>query len=616
MTPCEQSPSHAQARHPLHSTKSKSHKAAEREAHCTFAPQINRHSVQLVEKDADKRGRGLYERLATQKVEAYAKREMLRMEAEHEKLSECTFAPKINSDKSRVGGGEGHGVGVSGGGQVKKLPAGERLHADSDRRSEMRERSRVASERWELSNHSFAPYINPTSEILAAEVTVSRPIHERVEQLQRKKDDNIRALRLKLTKEEDATFAPQINPTSAQLALATQQHGTSAVVPLELSCGFGLSQPSSCSFSQRSPVASERLAHDAARALERKAQRELQRREAEQQPCTFKPSINPLSERLVAEAEASEELPHGVFNRLQRAAEVSDERRKERQEQALVDEKMSFKPSLCAANDILLAARSARLKESTLERIERLAYVDTKRREALVAQLTHAHYAQYTHRPRIDAISSRLARSKTDSELSSNAQGHALKATLAKERISTEQAKCPFKPTLDAKSADLAAKAPERISHNPEHADSLTSRLAQEQREKDGRLERARRRVEAEQLKDCTFAPQTTKEWPSVVDDDKPLVVRGLGRHMELKQMAKRQQEAQRQREQKAFLIDPPSRLQPYTVPEPFAMCSSRKDERFERTRSEVEQSRMAECTFTPTTNEGSLRSLLRSSAG
>jgi hypothetical protein len=46
-------------------------------------------------------------------------------------------------------------------------------------------------------------------------------------------------------------------------------------------------------------------------------------------------------------------------------------------------------------------------------------------------------------------------------------------------------------------------------------------------------------------------------------------VVRGLGRYMELKDMAKRQAEAQKQREQKAFMVAPPARLQPFTVPAP-----------------------------------------------
>ena len=64
------------------------------------------------------------------------------------------------------------------------MSVGERLHVDADRRSEMRERSRIACERWELSNHRFAPHINPTSSALAQEGNEGKPLHERVEELQ------------------------------------------------------------------------------------------------------------------------------------------------------------------------------------------------------------------------------------------------------------------------------------------------------------------------------------------------------------------------------------------------------------------------------------------------
>ena len=85
------------------------------------------------------------------------------------------------------------------------------------------------------------------------------------------------------------------------------------------------------------------------------------------------------------------------------------------------------------------------------------------------------------------------------------------------------------------------------------------------------------------------------------VADEKPLVVRGLGRYMELKQLAKRQAEAQKQREQKAFILEPPARLQPYTVPEEFRFSqTSRREEKAEQVLHEANASRYAECTFKP----------------
>ena len=141
-------------------------------------------------------------------------------------------------------------------------------------------------------------------------------------------------------------------------------------------------------------------------------------------------------------------------------------------------------------------------------------------------------------------------------------------------------------------------------------------RLAAEAREKAARLEAARRQVEAERLKECTFQPQVSPgERGHSVADEKPLVVRGLGRYMELKQLAKRQAEAQKQREQKAFILEPPARLQPYTVPEEFRFSqTSRREEKAEQVLHEANASRYAECTFKPRINEANVEALLRES--
>ena len=145
----------------------------------------------------------------------------------------------------------------------------------------------------------------------------------------------------------------------------------------------------------------------------------------------------------------------------------------------------------------------------------------------------------------------------------------------------------------------------------------LGERLAVEQLERAERLEKARRKVEAEKLRECTFHPQLG----SPIDEQasgtsKPLVVKGIARHMELKMMAKRQAEDLAQREQKAFLIDPPARAHPFTVPEPFRLHESGPDERSEKRRADLEKERMQECTFAPQTNEASVAALLRATAG
>ena len=68
-------------------------------------------------------------------------------------------------------------------------------------------------------------------------------------------------------------------------------------------------------------------------------------------------------------------------------ARAAEERRQAREAQALEAEKYFFQPSVSQANDILLTARAARLNETQTELTERLAHIDTKRRDAIKQQL-------------------------------------------------------------------------------------------------------------------------------------------------------------------------------------------------------------------------------------
>ena len=106
------------------------------------------------------------------------------------------------------------------------------------------------------------------------------------------------------------------------------------------------------------------------------------------------------------------------------------------------------------------------------------------------------------------------------------------------------------------------------------------------------------------------------------------VVVRGLGRHLELKELQKKKEEEKRLREAEVFGlghkfavnaaeldITNPNRsyypgvnltVQPggYTVPKPFEL-SSNKDEKKHKLLKELKEKERKECTFQPTTNEG-----------
>ena len=165
--------------------------------------------------------------------------------------------------------------------------------------------------------------------------------------------------------DEAATYAPQINPISAAIAAAVYSEKASAV-PLECGGRLGVTVGGTAS-SAGPPGVVDRLSAEASLAIERRAQRELQRREAEAQECPFKPQVNLLSDRIVTETASSLEIdgqPSGVFARLQHKAEEAAARRKERELQ--VDAlRLALSFALSLAFSLSLALTLARLRALT-----------------------------------------------------------------------------------------------------------------------------------------------------------------------------------------------------------------------------------------------------------
>lgn len=81
-------------------------------------------------------------------------------------------------------------------------------------------------------------------------------------------------------------------------------------------------------------------------------------------------------------------------------------------------------------------------------------------------------------------------------------------------------------------------------------------------------------------------------------------MVRGLGRYLELRDMAKRQAEEKAAAESKAFKVSRATPPGGVTRPKPFNLSSARDPEHKEKLRQEAKQREMAECSFKPSTNE------------
>ena len=125
-----------------------------------------------------------------------------------------------------------------------------------------------------------------------------------------------------------------------------------------------------------------------------------------------------------------------------------------------------------------------------------------KRREAIRQQLEQAHCSQYT--PAKDRYHLGPAGAIEDGRrLSASPQGEGAQGEPREEEEKLEAESCPFKPQLD-RSQQLAEDWI-ALGVRPGVGRSLDRASGAGGQERQERLERQRREVEAEKLRDCTF---------------------------------------------------------------------------------------------------------------
>ena len=100
---------------------------------------------------------------------------------------------------------------------------------------------------------------------------------------------------------------------------------------------------------------------------------------------------------------------------------------------------------------------------------------------------------------------------------------------------------------------------------------SIVERTEQYKKRREKKLQEKRDEQEYNEIKDCTFAPELNRHVPTAAKG--PVVVRGLGRFLELKELSKRLQEEKERRENKAFKTSKRKQYRGYvTVPKPFRL--------------------------------------------
>jgi len=169
--------------------------------------------------------------------------------------------------------------------------------------------------------------------------------------------------------------------------------------------------------------------------------------------------------------------------------------------------------------------------------------------------------------------------------------------------------------------------------------------LKRKLKEKQSKIAAERRQRDLEELNECTFKPKTN---PGVMDNNEGVVVvRGLGRHLELQELKKKQAEEKMLREAEVFGVNHkfavnadqydvnnpdrykmltsqlsqsassdavgPNGAFQTTVPKPFNLSMNQQfgQIRRQRVHAEIKEKQMNECTVKPATNESRQREII-----
>lgn len=252
-----------------------------------------------------------------------------------------------------------------------------------------------------------------------------------------------------------------------------------------------------------------------------------------------------------------------------------------------------FKPEISDKSTAILHERRPELVEETQEqRVHRLHREDMENMDTNRQKIENEVYGGLSFVPEIDPISRALGRTSTINELVENKRGRRVKEQ-AKQIVEQKQSsECSFRPQIKASQDSYAklqrASGKKRLdaqftvpmawcdtacpldSHDPTYdndcvvirppgsinmkePDKMARDIRMAQMEREERRQAQLIVQEVDELKECTFQPQINRENKS--KSNQPVVVRGIGRHFELKNLLRQQKELAAKRQEEAFKV-------------------------------------------------------------
>mmetsp|Transcript_6066 Transcript_6066/g.21413 ORF Transcript_6066/g.21413 Transcript_6066/m.21413 type:complete len:399 (-) Transcript_6066:368-1564(-) len=380
---------------------------------------------------------------------------------------------------------------------------------------------RMQEERELRQNCTFKPNISKTSRLLDKN---DRPLHERVWQLQR--DRQQRLMQAKVKEElsnPDLTFKPIINEKSQKIAKDRAGEGKNVA---------------------------ERLHEQSEISLYRKLTKVAMIESERAKDESFQPRINPNSDKILEQSEKFagkdffDRQNEYQFKKLKLSSENLNE--------------FSFAPDIRSAEALLPPERRS---ESYLDRLERLAYRDKDQIQTVRDSIKEQYYSQFSFKPQLNEVSKQLGQAHSIQELYEDTERKEKMQRLIRAKEEELEQECTFRPQTyrppkglenESSQQSLNCLQPQvsyeksRYSIDVRDTETLIERMKEKQRSKIEQAAQERRRKEYEELKECTFTPQILRQTPR--PSSAPVLVRGLGRHLELRELAQRQVKRRRRK--------------------------------------------------------------------
>ena len=262
---------------------------------------------------------------------------------------------------------------------------------------------------------------------------------------------------------------------------------------------------------------------------------------------SFHPHISKSSAYLSAQSDMFSGNMKDFYDRQEAYVKKQLEKREEARKKWSDTERFAFRPEINATSEVIVESDPNRGGETEEDRINRLYKRDQKKQEVVRELIEREVYSQYTFKPEINKVSRTIARQITSiDDLAYNPKGRQIREQIQEEMMTQEFSECTFRPQTTKN------RRYQRVASNYTMSDCSTQedysrKLKEKLKEKQERIAHERREREYQMLKDCTFKPHILDVDPSTHNSE-AVTVKGLARHLELKELKKKQEEDKRLR--------------------------------------------------------------------